>query len=83
VDAALHPSVVLIDLMLPSVNDGLAAIRLLDTHRRVCIAISWRESLRQAALEAGASAFIEKGASPEVVLNAVRTACRAEGVQSR
>ena len=75
--AMLRPSVILIDLMLPTVQDGLAAVRLLAAHRRLCVAISWRDCFREAALEVGASGFVEKGASPHIVLDALRTACRA------
>src|ERR671932_1306 len=69
---ALRPSVVLLDLMLPTLDDGLAAVRFLAAHKRPCIAISWRASLREVALEMGASDFVEKGRSPELVLAAVR-----------
>ena len=72
---ALRPSVVLLDLMLPTLDDGLAAVRFLAAHKRPCIAISWRASLREVALEMGASDFVEKGSSPEIVLAALRGAC--------
>jgi DNA-binding NarL/FixJ family response regulator len=75
--AVLRPSVILLDLMLPTVQDGLAALRLFTTHRRRCVAISWRDSLREAALEMGASGFVEKGAPPQIMLATLRTACRA------
>ena len=75
--AVLRPSIVLLDLMLPTVQDGLTAVRLLAAHRRPCLAISWRDSLRQAALEVGASGFVEKGSSPTVLLAALRAACRS------
>lgn len=73
--AVLRPSVILLDLMLPTAQEGLAAVRLLTAQGRSCIVISWVDALRAAALEAGASGFIEKGASPELVLAAVRAAC--------
>jgi DNA-binding NarL/FixJ family response regulator len=72
---ALRPSVVLLDLMLPTLDDGLAAVRFLAAHKRPCVAISWRASLREVALEMGASDFVEKGSSPETVLAAIRGAC--------
>src|SRR5919197_4658336 len=72
---ALRPSVVLLDLMLPTLDDGLAAVRLLAAHKRPCIAMSWRASLREVALKMGASDFVEKGGSPEMVLAAIRGAC--------
>ena len=73
--AALRPSVVLLDLMLPTLDDGLAAVRFLAAHNRPCVAISWHAGLREVALEIGASAFVEKGGSPEMVLAAIRGAC--------
>jgi DNA-binding NarL/FixJ family response regulator len=79
--AALRPSVVLLDLMLPTLDDGLAAVRFLAAHKRPCVAISWHASLREVALEKGASDFVEKGSSPEIVLAAIRGACPAAGQQ--
>jgi DNA-binding NarL/FixJ family response regulator len=77
--AALRPSVVLLDLMLPTLDDGLAAVRFLAAHKRPCVAICWHASLREVALEMGASDFLEKGGSPEMVLAAIRGACPAAG----
>jgi hypothetical protein len=62
--------------MLPTLDDGLAAVRFLAAHTRPCVAISWHAGLREVALEMGASAFVEKGSSPEIVLAAIRGACR-------
>ena len=73
--AALRPSVVLLDLMLPTLHDGLAAVHFLTAHKRPCVAISWHAGLREVALEMGASDFVEKGSSPEIVLVALRGAC--------
>ncbi|MDQ2744952.1 MAG: response regulator transcription factor [Chloroflexota bacterium] len=78
-DLALHPSVILLDLMLPTIEDGLEAVRCLAAQRRCCIATSWRDSLRDAVLAVGASGFIEKGASPEIVRAAIRAECRTGG----
>ena len=75
--AALRPSVVLLDLMLPTLDDGLAAVHFLAAHRRPCVAISWHASLREVALAMGASDFVEKGSSPEIVLVALRGAGHA------
>jgi DNA-binding NarL/FixJ family response regulator len=75
--ATLRPSVVLLDLMLPTLDDGLAAVRFLAAHKRHCIAISWRAGLREVALKMGASDFVEKGGSPEMVLAVIRGACHA------
>jgi DNA-binding NarL/FixJ family response regulator len=73
--AALRPSVILLDLMLPTLEDGLAAVRFLAARKRPCVAISWHASLREVALETGASDFVEKGSSPAIVLAAIRGAC--------
>src|SRR5579872_3530364 len=70
--AALHPSVVLLDLMLPTLPDGLATVQLLAAHRRPCIATCWQSSVREAALALGAAGFVEKGGSPEHLLAAIR-----------
>jgi DNA-binding NarL/FixJ family response regulator len=75
--AALRPLVVLLDLTLPTLEDSLAAVRVLAAHKRPCVAISWHARLREIALEMGASDFVEKGASPEIVLAAIRRACPA------
>jgi DNA-binding NarL/FixJ family response regulator len=75
--AVLRPSVVLLDLMLPTLDDGLAAVRFLAAHKRPCVAISWHAGLRELALEMGASDFVEKGGSPEIVLAAIRGTCHA------
>jgi DNA-binding NarL/FixJ family response regulator len=70
--AALHPSVVLLDLMLPTMDEGLTTIRLLAASRQPCVVTSWQGGLRAAALEMGASDFVEKGDTPEGVLAAIR-----------
>jgi FixJ family two-component response regulator len=60
--------------MLPTLDDGLAAVHFLAAHKRPCIAISWHASLREVALKMGASDFVEKGGSPEMVFAAIRGA---------
>jgi DNA-binding NarL/FixJ family response regulator len=74
--ASLHPSVVLLDLMLPTMDEGLATIRLLAALRQPCVVTSWQGGRRDAALKMGASEFVEKGDSPEGVLAAIRGASR-------
>lgn len=74
-ERALHPSVILLDLILPQAEDGLRLLKFLaQTEHRPVIALSLRGSLRAQALEAGACAFVEKGAPPEVLLAALRAA---------
>jgi DNA-binding NarL/FixJ family response regulator len=70
--AALHPSVVLLDLMLPTTDEGMATIRLLAALRQRCVVTSWQGGRRESALKMGASDFVEKGDSPEGVLAAIR-----------
>jgi DNA-binding NarL/FixJ family response regulator len=66
------PDVVLLDWELP----GMAAGELLSALRRECpdilvVALSGRVSARQAALSAGADAFVSKGDPPERLLSAI------------
>jgi DNA-binding NarL/FixJ family response regulator len=76
-DQTLHPSVILLDLILPNPEDGLSVLRRLAEIRRPVVAISLRSSLRDAALAAGACAFVEKGSSPDVLLSALHEALEA------
>jgi DNA-binding NarL/FixJ family response regulator len=70
--AKLHPSIVVLDLMLPTKDAGLAIVRILAAHHQPCIVTSWQGSLREVALKMGASAFVEKGDAPEKVFAAIR-----------
>jgi DNA-binding NarL/FixJ family response regulator len=69
------PSVALVDVLLPDGATGLALVRRLD-ERPGCavVAMSVRGGLRQAALSAGAVAFVEKGGDIDALLTAVRGA---------
>jgi DNA-binding NarL/FixJ family response regulator len=69
---ALRPVVILLDLLLPRVEDGLALLPALAGWP--VVALSVRGGVRAAALAAGAVAFVEKGDTPEVVLAALRAA---------
>lgn len=76
--AALRPDLVLMDLEMPHL-DGLAAIRLLrraaDPPNIVAMSVYGAdERLRLLALEAGATAFVEKGAALAEVVGALRSA---------
>ena len=67
-DERLVPDVVLLDLLIPSAQDGLDVLQRLVGRGREVVALTIRVQLRQAALDAGAAAFVEKGVSPEVLL---------------
>lgn len=69
---ALRPGVILLDLPLPGMADRLAILPALVAWP--VVAISVRGGLRDLALRAGAVAFVEKGATPEAVLAAIRRA---------
>lgn len=73
-DAALGPDVVLLDLMLPSSDDGLEALAALVARGRAVVALSIRATLGPAALATGAAAFVEKGADPDLLVGALRAA---------
>ena len=76
-DEELVPDVVLLDLLLPSAREGLAVLGGLVARGREVIALTIRVELRRAALEAGAAAFVEKGVSPDVLLDVLRVGRRA------
>jgi DNA-binding NarL/FixJ family response regulator len=70
--SAMAPDLVLLDWELPGPDRG----RLLPTLRALCpqlrvIALSGRPEARQAALQAGADAFVSKGDPPETLLAAI------------
>jgi two-component system response regulator DesR len=69
------PSVALADVLIPDEATGLALIRSLgELPGCAVVAMSVRGGLGQAALAAGAVAFVEKGGDIDAVLNAVRAA---------
>lgn len=76
-DEDLVPDVVLLDLLLPSAQEGFGVLEHLVTRGREVIALSIRVELRRRARDAGAAAFIEKGVSPDVLLEVLRGGCRA------
>jgi DNA-binding NarL/FixJ family response regulator len=69
------PSVVLVELLLPDAASGLALVRDLAARPGCAVAaMSLRDGLERAAIEAGAVVFVDKGNGS--VLDAVRTASR-------
>lgn len=73
-DQALDPGVIVLDLILSGRDDHLELLRRLGKQGRSVVAISVRGGLRRAALDAGACAFVEMGATPDVVLQALQEA---------
>ena len=71
-DEALCPDVVLLDILLPSVHEGLEVLRHLAAKGRAVVALSIREGLRSAVFAAGATAFVEKYAGPDELLETLR-----------
>lgn len=69
---ALHPDVVVLDILLPSEEDGLELLRHLAASGQAVVALSIREGLRAAVLAAGAVAFVAKYAGPDALLETLR-----------
>jgi DNA-binding NarL/FixJ family response regulator len=69
------PSLVLLDLQLLPSASGLELLGQLTTAQgRVVVAMSTQSGLRDMALQAGAAAFVDPGATPDEILDAL---CRA------
>jgi two-component system response regulator DesR len=72
------PSVALIDLLLPELDDGLSLIDAVSGELRIpVIAISIDGGLQDRALAAGAVAFVDKDSAPELLLDAVQAGSAA------
>lgn len=82
---ALHPQVVLMDLRLPTV-DGITAtarIRALPDPPEVVVLTTWDvDDAVVRALDAGASGFLLKSASPDEILQAMRAVVSGDAVLS-
>ncbi|MBV9279487.1 MAG: response regulator transcription factor [Chloroflexi bacterium] len=74
---ALHPSVIVLDLMLPTAQAGLATVRRVARRKQVCVVTSWQGGLRDVALAMGARGFLEKGESPACLLKVIRAAVQS------
>ncbi|MFE4260046.1 response regulator [Streptomyces sp. NPDC056883] len=83
----VRPDVVLMDIRMPG-TDGLAATRLISadpelTGVRVVMLTTFEvDEYVAAALRAGASGFLGKGAEPEELLNAIRVAAAGDALLS-
>jgi DNA-binding NarL/FixJ family response regulator len=70
-----RPDVVLLDILLPDETVGLALVTTLGAPPGCAVvAMSIRSSLRAAALDAGAVAFVAKADGVDAVLSSVRAA---------
>lgn len=75
---ATQADMIILDLRLPGAGDGLELTRILvGERRRPVLAMSIRGGLREAALTAGAHAFVEKGADTDTLVNALQSVVRA------
>jgi DNA-binding NarL/FixJ family response regulator len=69
---AIH--VVVLDVQMPELADGLELIRyLVGSRRQLVLAMSVRGGHRDAALFAGAHVFLEKGVDTDALISALRT----------
>jgi DNA-binding NarL/FixJ family response regulator len=76
-DLELLPDVVVLDLLLPWVSDGLQVLRELRGRGRPVVAISRMGELGSQAMVAGAHAFLEKrGRDVDDLLDMIRAAYR-------
>ncbi|MBV9280365.1 MAG: response regulator [Chloroflexi bacterium] len=74
-DGRQRPSVILLDLMAPNPRDGLALLaHLAGEGTHPIVAMSTRSGLRDAALQAGARGFLDKGETPDRILAALKRA---------
>jgi DNA-binding NarL/FixJ family response regulator len=69
------PAVVLVDVLMPDVPDGIELLRTLTGDLRIpAVAISIHGWVRSDALAAGAYRFLDKDSAPELMVAALRAA---------
>jgi DNA-binding NarL/FixJ family response regulator len=74
-DQSLRPALVLLDLLFPTVVDGLDAVRLLALRsRRPIVVLSVQAALRDEAYAAGATGFVVQGDDADALLEVISTA---------
>ncbi len=82
----LQPDIVLVDLMMPAMGDGIATIRAIREQCRevkILVLTSFNtENLVCQALKAGAKGYILKNASTEDILNAIRLTYKNMAIMS-
>lgn len=71
-DHRARPTVALVDVLLPDRDDGIDVIRTLALRGRPVVATSVSAAVRNEALAAGASRFIEKAPDAQRLLTALR-----------
>ena len=71
--------VVLLDVFLPSPEEGLGVLADLVARGRRVVALSIHGELGRAVLALGAVAFVEKSAGPDVLVDALRIASTSTG----
>ena len=71
-DQCTGPAVALVDVLLPGRDDGIDVIRALTLRGRPVVATSVSASVRDEALAAGASHFVEKAPEAQRLLTALR-----------
>ncbi|MBV9943190.1 MAG: response regulator [Solirubrobacterales bacterium] len=71
-DIEHDPDLVLVDVVLPTLGEGLSLIRGLSRRQHPVVALSVSGLARDVSLAAGAAAFIEKDTSPESLMATLR-----------
>jgi DNA-binding NarL/FixJ family response regulator len=71
------PDVALVDVLLPTAQDGLGLVRALTAELNIpAVAISIHGWVRASALAAGAHRFLDKDSAPELLVVALHAAVR-------
>jgi DNA-binding NarL/FixJ family response regulator len=73
-DGCRTGAVILLDVMPSLVAERLSMIRLLSDRGYRVVGMSIQSGLRDIVLDAGACAFVDKGATPDAILRALREA---------
>lgn len=72
-----RPSIALVDVLLPEAHDGLGLLGALKAELDIpAVAMSIDGGLRSIALAAGATSFVDKDSTPDMLVAALRAAAR-------